>query len=112
MADQQSTETTAAPNTAAEAYPATAAAPGTEPPTKSALKRMEKEAALAAKKALKKAAAVANPSAPKDGSAAPKKKEVKKPAVVAEEPAFIEVPEGLIKGKLTALAQSHRVSPR
>jgi hypothetical protein len=109
-------DTTAAPNSAAEARPlsgeastgaadaAAAAAPaatgtgtGTEPPTKSALKRMEKEAALAAKKALKKAASVANPANKSDGAA--KKKEVKKPAAVVEEPAFIEVPEGHIKGE-------------
>lgn len=91
-------ETTAAPNTAAAAYPvADAAATGTAgPPTKSALKRMEKEAALAAKKALKKASQVAAPvaGAPKEA----KKREVKKAAVV-EEPAFIEVPEGQIKGQ-------------
>lgn len=63
------------------------------PPTKSALKRMEKAAAVAAKKAMKGPVAVAVVGAKK------KEKEKIEKVVVVEQP-FIEVPEGHKKGRL------------
>lgn len=74
---------------------------GTEPPTKSALKRMEKEAKMAAAKALKKATAGPAPVAAGQG----KKKEKKVVEVVAEDP-YVEVPAGQFKGKYRRLASS------
>lgn len=89
--------------------PAAAAAAGGDVPldangqplTKSALKRLQKEKDLAAKKALKNAN---KPAAAAGGAgaaaAAPKKEKVVKPkAEVPEEPAYIDVPEGHKKGK-------------
>ena len=75
-----------------------------QPLTKSALKRLQKEKDLAAKKALKNANKPAAPAAAGAGAAAPKKEKVVKPkAEVPEEPAYIEVPEGHKKGKSALL---------
>ena len=79
----------------AEGQPPAAAPAGTEPPTKSALKKLEKEAALAAKKALKKAQGLVPP--PPAGQGKKKEKVVKE---VVKEPDFIEVPAGQFKGAL------------
>lgn len=64
-----------------------------EPPTKSALKKLEKQAKIAAAKAAN-AVGRAAPAGPKDGA----KKKEKPVAVVVEEPPFIEVPKGHKKG--------------
>ncbi|ORY75634.1 valine-tRNA ligase [Leucosporidium creatinivorum] len=102
---------TAPPNSSAPlAAPATTdptAAPSTTPttteqPTKSALKKMEKEAALAAKKALKKAQGLVPP--PKAGEG---KKKEKKVAAVVEEPPFIEVPAGHFKDLSNPMASGY-----
>ncbi|KAK4704184.1 valyl-tRNA synthetase, partial [Phenoliferia sp. Uapishka_3] len=74
---------------------------GTEPPTKSALKKMEKEAQLAAKKALK---------ASSKPAAAPVVKKEKAPVVVKEvevEQPFIDVPEGRKKDQSNYMAASY-----
>jgi valyl-tRNA synthetase len=69
------------------------------PLTKSALKKLEKEKALAAKKALKQAnnATKLNTAAP-SGEKKEKKEKVKKEEVV-EEPPYQDVPEGEKKGE-------------
>lgn len=74
-----------------------------QPLTKSALKRLQKEKDLAAKKALKNANKPAGGAAA-GATAAPKKEKVVKPkAEVPEEPAYIEVPEGHKKGESALL---------
>lgn len=74
-----------------------------QPLTKSALKRLQKEKDLAAKKALKNANKPAGGAAA-GATAAPKKEKVVKPkAEVPEEPAYIEVPEGHKKGESAIL---------
>lgn len=83
----------AAASAPAEGQPPAQAPAGTEPPTKSALKKLEKEAALAAKKALKKAQGLVPP--PAAGQGKKKEKVVKE---VVKEPDFIEVPAGHFKG--------------
>ncbi|TKA55374.1 hypothetical protein B0A53_02298 [Rhodotorula sp. CCFEE 5036] len=65
-----------------------------QPLTKSALKRLQKEKDLAAKKALKNANKPAAAAAAGAGAAPKKEKVVKPKAEVPEEPAYIEVPEG------------------
>lgn len=70
-----------------------------QPLTKSALKRLQKEKDLAAKKALKNANKPAAPAATGAGAAPKKEKVVKPKAEVPEEPAYIEVPEGHKKGE-------------
>ncbi|KAL8283096.1 hypothetical protein RQP46_005874 [Phenoliferia psychrophenolica] len=95
--------TPAAPPAAAAAPPADSASGApSEPPTKSALKRMEKEAALAAKKALKNASKVV------PGPAAPKKEKAAPVAKVEEiEQAFVDVPEGYKKDQTNFMAASY-----
>ncbi|GAA5870175.1 hypothetical protein JCM1840_001583 [Sporobolomyces johnsonii] len=71
------------------------AADGVAPLTKSALKKLEKEKALAVKKALKQAAnAGKKPAQPADGPKKDKKEKVKKDDATPEEPPYVEVPEG------------------
>ncbi|SCZ90096.1 BZ3500_MvSof-1268-A1-R1_Chr1-3g01773 [Microbotryum saponariae] len=72
-------------------------------PSKSSLKKAEKEASLAAKKALKKVAGLAPPAAAGQG----KKKEVKVKEAAPEEPPFIEVPEGHIKDLTNPMAAGY-----
>lgn len=74
-----------------------------QPLTKSALKRLQKEKDLAAKKALKNANKPAAPAAAGAGAAPKKEKVVKPKAEVPEEPAYIEVPEGHKKGESALL---------
>lgn len=88
----------AAPADSAAAEPAAA-----EPPTKSALKKLEKEAKVAAMKALKAASKAVPGAAPvaKKDKAAPvaKVEEIEQP--------FIEVPEGHKKGERLSRGLSH-----
>ena len=78
------------------------------PGWKSALKRLQKEKDLAAKKALKNANKPAGGAAA-GATAAPKKEKVVKPkAEVPEEPAYIEVPEGHKKGESALLTNRSR----
>ncbi|BGP44765.1 valine--tRNA ligase [Rhodotorula kratochvilovae] len=90
------------PATPAQQDPAAADVPkdaNGQPLTKSALKRIEKEKALAAKKALKQGANPAkSASKPADG-AKPAKKEKPKKEEAPEEPAYVDVPEGTKKGE-------------
>lgn len=65
------------------------------------MKKLEKEAALAAKKALKKAQGLVPP--PAAGMGKKKEKVVKE---VVKEPEFIEVPEGHMKGEPSERASS------
>ncbi|GAA5995048.1 valine--tRNA ligase [Rhodotorula paludigena] len=65
-----------------------------QPLTKSALKRLEKEKALAAKKALKQAANAAKPPPKVNEAKKEKKEKAKKDEAVADEPAYKDVPEG------------------
>ncbi|KAK4054912.1 valine--tRNA ligase [Microbotryomycetes sp. JL201] len=102
--DQAATAPAATQGDTAAASGANNGAP--EQPTKSALKRMEKEAALAAKKALKKAQQAANPAAAQPGQG--KKKEKEKPAAPeVEEPPFIDVPEGHKKDMSQPMASGY-----
>ena len=80
----------AAPAAAAPANPALP----TDPPSKSSLRKLEKEAALAAKKELKKKIGAGAPPAKGEG-----KKREKPVAVVVEELPFIEVQAGEKKGE-------------
>lgn len=79
----------------------------TDPPTKSALKKLEKEAQLAAKKALKKSTAtVVTPATTADGKKSdPKKKPT--PAVEDPDPEFIAVPEGHKKDLTQRMASGY-----
>lgn len=104
---------------AAPSAPAPAAATGDvpldangQPLTKSALKRIQKEKDLAAKKALKNANKPA--AGAQAGGAAPKKeKPVKKKEEAPAEPAYIEVPEGQKKGEFQGRlsGRNFRTSP-
>lgn len=76
----------------------TESADGVAPLTKSALKKLEKEKALAAKKALKQASNSTKVAAPQGGEKKEKKEKVKKEEVV-EEPPYKDVPEGDKKGE-------------
>lgn len=77
----------------------TESADGVAPLTKSALKKLEKEKALAAKKALKQASnSTKVAAAPQGGEKKEKKEKVKKEEVV-EEPPYKDVPEGDKKGE-------------
>lgn len=77
----------------------TESADGVAPLTKSALKKLEKEKALAAKKALKQASNSTKVSATQPGEKKEKKEKVKKEEVI-EEPPYKDVPEGDKKGEL------------
>lgn len=82
-----------------------------QPLTKSALKRLQKEKDLAAKKALKSS----NKPQPAAGgaAAAPKKeKVVKKKEEAPEEPAYVEVPEGHKKGQSQPLFPAQPLRPQ
>ncbi|CEQ39016.1 SPOSA6832_00498, partial [Sporobolomyces salmonicolor] len=71
------------------------AADGVAPLTKSALKKLEKEKALAAKKALKQAAnAGKKPAQAAEGVKKEKKEKAKKEDAQPEESPYVEVPEG------------------
>lgn len=98
-APPSNSDSTAPPAVVAPAAAATdaAAVDPNLPPSKSALKRAEKEAATLARKALKTPVAVKAA-----GTAKPKKE---KPVVkVVEEEAFVDVPEGHKKRKTPQLS--------
>ncbi|GAA5850278.1 hypothetical protein JCM8547_001076 [Rhodosporidiobolus lusitaniae] len=77
-----------------------------QPLTKSALKRLEKEKALAAKKALKQAAG-ANKPQPAAGGEKKEKKEKAKKEEAPEEPAYKDVPEGHKKDLSNPMASGY-----
>ncbi|GAA5835277.1 hypothetical protein JCM11251_006667 [Rhodosporidiobolus azoricus] len=77
-----------------------------QPLTKSALKRLEKEKAFAAKKALKAAANVGKPAPTPAGEKKEKKEKVKKEEVV-EEPPYKDVPEGEKKDLSSPMAAGY-----
>lgn len=77
-----------------------------QPLTKSALKRLEKEKALAAKKALKQAANAAKPPPKVNEAKKEKKEKAKKDEAVADEPAYKDVPEGHKKGACSLVSTS------